>query len=378
MLRRLVRPVGTAAVAAGLAAAAMPQRKQCGEPALCANAPPQRALSKGAEGGAEGALHRLDPAMAQRARAQKPGRVGRLFKPKQTHVVRIALTGGPCAGKSSSLAHLTEVATAEGFDVYAAPETATLIFNCGFKFPDPDDPLYDQRALAFQKAIFRLQLQIERSMTSVAASTGRPSIIVFDRGLLDGKGYITQEIWRQVIDSADEGRGVSEDYVLGRYDGVLHLVTAADGAEPFYQYGHVTDDAGRSLFRRETPEEVRGRDGASRLSAPALMRPGRYSQAKSLDRTMQRCWDEHPRHVIVRNTGTFEQKLEEATEAVLAIARTTHPQEWRRAVQLQDPRLRTRLSQATGGVRGGDAGGGALAKPPLSAPNRTAAGAARE
>ena len=92
---------------------------------------------------------------------------------------------------------------------------------------------------------------------------------------------------------------------------------------------------------------------------------------------MQRCWDEHPRHVIVRNTGTFEQKLEEATEAVLAIARTTHPQEWRRAVQLQDPRLRTRLSQAAGGVRGDDAGGGAPASatPPSAPKKRTAAAA---
>ena len=43
------------------------------------------------------------------------------------------------------MAHLTEAATAEGFDVYAAPETATLLMNCGFQFPGPDDPRVDEK-----------------------------------------------------------------------------------------------------------------------------------------------------------------------------------------------------------------------------------------
>ena len=86
------------------------------------------------------------------------------------------------------LAHLTDAAKREGFDVYAAPETATLMFNCGFSFPRPDDPQVEAKVLAFQCALFKLQLQLERSMTLTAASTGRPSIIVFDRGLMDAKG----------------------------------------------------------------------------------------------------------------------------------------------------------------------------------------------
>ena len=59
----------------------------------------------------------------------------------EPYVVRIALTGGPCAGKSSALAVLTEKATAEGFDVYVGPETATVLMNSGFRFPtDASDP----------------------------------------------------------------------------------------------------------------------------------------------------------------------------------------------------------------------------------------------
>ena len=39
--------------------------------------------------------------------------------------------------------------------------------------------------------------------------------------------------------------------------GVIHLVTAADGAEKHYKFGHTTDDAGLAVFRRETPAIAR-------------------------------------------------------------------------------------------------------------------------
>ena len=38
-----------------------------------------------------------------------------MYKHERTRVVRIVLTGGPCAGKSSSLQHFTEAAKREGF-----------------------------------------------------------------------------------------------------------------------------------------------------------------------------------------------------------------------------------------------------------------------
>ena len=38
------------------------------------------------------------------------------------HFYRVVLTGGPCGGKSSSLADLSNWAKQKGFDVYAIPE----------------------------------------------------------------------------------------------------------------------------------------------------------------------------------------------------------------------------------------------------------------
>jgi len=265
-------------------------------------------------------MHRVYERLTRAGRAERARPVRRFHKPTETQVIRIALTGGPCAGKSSSLAPIMEAAKREGFDVYCAPEAATMMFNCGFSFPSPDDPQQEEKILAFQKALFKLQLQLERSMTLVAASTGRPSIIIFDRGLLDGKAYMSAASWQRLLhDVAHEGRDVvlmgadvSEEYLLCRYDGVIHLVTAADGASACYKHRETEDDQGNIVFRRETAE-----------------------QAVALDRRTQDCWADHPHLVVVSNpqavdgdeTGLegFQRKLAIVTESVLTIARQAHP-----------------------------------------------------
>jgi len=38
----------------------------------------------------------------------------------------------------------------------------------------------------------------------IASATGRPSILILDRGLLDNKGYIEAAGWGRVIESLDE------------------------------------------------------------------------------------------------------------------------------------------------------------------------------
>eukprot|EP00746_Dinoflagellata_sp_MGD_P025593 gnl/MRDRNA2_/MRDRNA2_160208_c0_seq1.p1 gnl/MRDRNA2_/MRDRNA2_160208_c0~~gnl/MRDRNA2_/MRDRNA2_160208_c0_seq1.p1 ORF type:complete len:300 (+),score=58.61 gnl/MRDRNA2_/MRDRNA2_160208_c0_seq1:44-943(+) len=249
-------------------------------------------------------LRRVDKFLQERARAIDP-RVATVYdrKPAQTDVVRIALTGGPCAGKSSGLDAIVKAGTAEGFDVYTAPETATLIFNSGMHFPSDPEAVF-----TFQCGLARMQLQMERSLTAMAAATGRPSIIVFDRGLLDAKGYMSLRDWERMLtcigggDNADNKTGVSENYLLARYDGVIHMVTAADGAEKFYKWGKTTDDSGATVIRNETP-----------------------AMARELDRKMQDAWFGHTMHVIVPNRGSFKEKITQVSSTVLNIAKNKHP-----------------------------------------------------
>jgi signal recognition particle GTPase len=58
----------------------------------------------------------------------KPSGSGKTAKSK---VYRILLTGGPCAGKTTSLAKLQAELDGKGFRVYCVPEAATLMMKGG-------------------------------------------------------------------------------------------------------------------------------------------------------------------------------------------------------------------------------------------------------
>ena len=46
-------------------------------------------------------------------------------------VYKVVLTGGPCGGKSSSLASLVDRLSGLGFYTYASPEVATILIGAG-------------------------------------------------------------------------------------------------------------------------------------------------------------------------------------------------------------------------------------------------------
>jgi putative protein kinase ArgK-like GTPase of G3E family len=46
-------------------------------------------------------------------------------------IYKIAITGGPCGGKSSSLRRIQEDLTAKGFRVFSVPEVPTLVVQAG-------------------------------------------------------------------------------------------------------------------------------------------------------------------------------------------------------------------------------------------------------
>jgi hypothetical protein len=48
-----------------------------------------------------------------------------------------------------------------------------------------------------------------------------------DRGLMDSLGYVGKEVWDRILESTGWSNIELRD---NRYDAVIHLVTAADGA----------------------------------------------------------------------------------------------------------------------------------------------------
>ena len=81
----------------------------------------------------------------------------------------IVLTGGPCSGKSSSLAYLTEKLSDHGFMVFVVPETATLITNNGI---DRRKMNSMSQVVMYEEAILDMQLSFEETY----ARDGEPHI----------------------------------------------------------------------------------------------------------------------------------------------------------------------------------------------------------
>ena len=238
-----------------------------------------------------GATHRSPDIqhVAQVARRIAQPVARRALSTPTSDVFRLVLTGGPCSGKSSSLKRIREICEGYGFAVYCVPEVPTILLLGGCTYPGAGA---GQKLLAFEKALIDLQMQIEQSFIEIAASTGGKSIVIMDRGCMDIKAYLPKEAWQEVMAFSQ----VTEAQLIARYDAVIHLVTAAEGAEQFYKSGEVTDDSGQSVYREETP-----------------------AMARTLCQKVRNGWRSHKKKVIIENTvGGFDAKLAKVESAVKA------------------------------------------------------------
>ena len=50
----------------------------------------------------------------------------------------------------------------------------------------------------FQWQILSLQMALEDSFTSLAKDSGRPCVILCDRGVMDGSAYVTLDQWEEL------------------------------------------------------------------------------------------------------------------------------------------------------------------------------------
>lgn len=189
---------------------------------------------------------------------------------------KFVITGGPCGGKTTAMERLQVFLRERGFRVFVVPEAATILFTNG---ASPDDLASPECETAFQSFVIGAQIQLEDSFMRYAKSTGKKSVLLCDRGIMDGSAYVTDEIWSKVLSSVNLNSLSARE---GRYDAIFHLVTAADGAQPFY-----------SLANNEARHET-------------------IDEAILQDRKTQNAWNGHPQHVVIdnRNGRAFERKLE--------------------------------------------------------------------
>ncbi len=184
--------------------------------------------------------------------------------------VKIVITGGPCAGKSTAIGGVREALKKQGYAVLSIAETATELITGGiapWSFDNPD---------TYQEIQMKLQLAKENAVFGAAEKLNSDKVlIVCDRGILDNKAYMSESAFYRVLGE----NGLSEDEALMRYGAAFHLVTAANGAVEFY--GNENNSA-----RTENPDE-----------------------AREIDDRLIAAWGKHPNFKIFENKGGLEDKI---------------------------------------------------------------------
>ena len=81
-----------------------------------------------------------------------------------------------------------------------------------------------------------MQIHLEDTFLELANNENQPSVLLCDRGLMDGSAYVTEEMWQAIMDEVGLTLYALRDK---RYNAVIHMVTAADGASQFYNKENV-------------------------------------------------------------------------------------------------------------------------------------------
>lgn len=191
---------------------------------------------------------------------------------------KIVLTGGPCAGKTTAMQRIVQEFTEKGYNVLVIGETATELINGGIR-PFGDNAL---DMLEFQNYVLDLQITKELLYERVLSNYEQDTIILCDRGIMDNRAYISDEEFKQLL----VNRNLNEMDIMSSYDLVLHLVTAADGAEEFYTLSN-------NSARTETP-----------------------AQAILADRKTMDSWLGHNKFEIIDNSKTFDDKIHRVIKAI--------------------------------------------------------------
>lgn len=179
----------------------------------------------------------------------------------ENYVVRVCLCGGPSGGKLRATELIAKRLTENGFNVHPLPSAHLLLYNSGFSAPPLKSNTKDR--LHYERMVLELQLQQERTWAKIAAGSDTRSVVLISQGLMSARAHLHEEHWNKLL----EDWNTDENYIFSRYDLVLHLETAANGAEV------------RFTSKSESMEE-----------------------ARLLDRAIRRAWTGHKNQIICSNS----------------------------------------------------------------------------
>jgi predicted ATPase len=173
---------------------------------------------------------------------------------------RIVLTGGPGGGKTTALDLYRRELKEK---IASVPEAATMIFSGGIERSDDDAVTCAQ-----QIAIFNLQ----RNLEDVQRKMNPDSLILCDRGCLDGLAY-----WPGSDDDFFTTMNTTLSEELNRYDAVIFFETAAKSGQEIKSNNPIRNES--------------------------------EAKAIKLDDRLQEIWSQHPNFYLVGSSESFIKKI---------------------------------------------------------------------
>ena len=192
----------------------------------------------------------------------------------------IVLTGGPCGGKTTLIEELGQGPACHG-SFLALPEAIIAAGRVGVPI----------RERLFQKLMVEIQRGLEDALVR-SLDPSDPRFILCHRGTLDPLAYWLDRGWPE--DEFFTFTGTKREDHYQRYSAVIHLVTAADGAEEHY------------------------------VSWPEAHRPEQIEDAIRLDALLHQVWCDHPRYYRLGNKGRdWAAKSEKARDVLSGLLTST-------------------------------------------------------
>lgn len=217
---------------------------------------------------------------------------------KRPEIIKIVITGGPCAGKSTAMSWVQNAFTQMGYTVLFVSETATELITGGVA------PWTCGTNSEYQQCQMKLQIEKEKIFCEAAATMSTDKVlIVCDRGALDNKAYMDALEFLSVLKAI----GINEVELRDNYDAVFHLVTAAKGAVEFYTTAN-------NSARTETVEE-----------------------AAEMDDKLISAWTGHPHFRVIDNTSDFEGKMRRLISEISSFLGEPEPLEIERKYLIEYP-----------------------------------------
>ena len=195
-------------------------------------------------------------------------------------IAKIVLTGGPCAGKTTTISRIEEHLVKKGYHVLVLNECATETIKEGIRpFGDYAVSVYD-----FENEILNLQIFKEKRFNDFLKnySDDAKIVILYDRGTVDIKAYLGEEAYNCML----EENHLKHEDLLNEYDLVIHMITVAADMENRYSNNN-------NKARFEDSQE-----------------------AIDLDKRTSEAWKDHPNLKVVPVCEYLEDKIQMAIKYV--------------------------------------------------------------